>query len=165
MSSAIKDIISIIPDKAYASPLQKATIKEILEDWICGTVYEGKFAVVDNQDDNFTIKLNWTPDETFNAENNPTRRFLLHYYPNFRVFSDGDFSEFSDYDESDMSAGKWKLPSDWHMLIVKGAIAMLFPEERQDWEMQCEDRSRKKYTNADLKLKATLGLSRGRRGR
>lgn len=163
MSSAIKDIISIIPDKAYASPLHKGTVKEILEN--CGTIYDGKFAVVDNQDDNFTIKLSWTPDETFDAASNPTGRFLLHYYPNFRVFSEeGDFSEFSDYDESDM-AGKWKLPSDWHMLIVKGAIALLFPETRQDWVMQCEDRSRKKYTNADLKLKATLGLSRERRGR
>jgi len=163
-TSAIKDIIAIIPDSTGASPLGKATIKEIRElSKLSGSgTLPCKYALVDNTDDKFKIELDYTPAATFDAVTNPNDRLIIHYYPNFRILSEeSNYTEFEDYEESDMSTGNWKLPSEWHRLVVAGAIAMLYPEVMEEWEKECEIKSRSKYINAGMKLKSNVGVRAG----
>ena len=88
------------------------------------------------------------------------------YYPNYRILSErSDYSEFDDYDEENIKKGKWKLPSDWHLLIVRGALAMLYPDLKEQWENDCIRKKSNQYLNAGLKLKSSLGVSNNSSGR
>lgn len=170
-SSAIKDIVAIVPDVENAAPLQKTTVKNIRDmannTYLTeGQSYPCKYALIDNTEENFTIELDYTPTVTYDPDDEPTQRLIVHYYPNYRILGErSDFSEFDDYDEADLKKGKWKLPSDWHLLIVKGALAILYPELRADWEADCIRKKNNQYLNASLKLKSSLGVSNVSSGR
>lgn len=170
-SSAIKDIIAIVPDVENAVPLQKTTVKNIRDmankSYISeGQSYPCKYALIDNTEENFTIELDYTPSETYDPDEAPEQRLLVHYYPNYRIMGERpDLSEFEDYDEADLRKGRWKLPSDWHILIVKGALAILYPELKEQWEADCAKKKANQYLNANLKLKSFLGVSNNTSGR
>lgn len=162
-SSAIKDIIAIVPDIEDAEPLQKTTVKRIRDEANRSYLSEGqsypcKYALIDNSEENFTIEVDYTPDTTYNEDTDPEQRLIVHYYPNYRILGErADFSEFDDYDEDNMSRGHWKLPSDWHRLIVDGALAILFPDLKDKWESDCAKKKAGLYLNAGLKLRSSLG--------
>jgi len=170
-SSAIKDIIAIVPDVENAAPLHKTTVKNIRDmannSYLSeGQSYPCKYALIDNTEENFTIEIDYTPTTTYDPDEEPTQRLIVHYYPNYRILGERqDFSEFDDYDEADLRKGKWKLPSDWHILIVKGALAILYPELKEQWEADCAKKKANQYLNAGLKLKSSLGVSYGNSGR
>lgn len=164
-TSAIKEIIAIIPDHEEAAALSKATIKEIRETYTADS-YPCKYALTDNTDENFTIELDYTPDITYDEDEEPEARLLVHYYPNYRILGENNqFSEFEDYDEAQPGRGKWKLPSDWHKLIVEGALAMIYPELKERWELDCAKKKAGQYTNTDFRLKSFMGVSAPRSGR
>lgn len=162
-SSAIKDIIAIVPDTENAAPLEKTTVKRLRDESNRAYLSEGqsypcKYALINNTEENFTIEIDYTPDTTYNEESDPGQRLIVHYYPNYRVMGErNELSEFDDYDESDLKKGHWKLPSDWHRLIVDGALAILFPDLKDKWESDCAKKKSGQYLNAGLKLRSSLG--------
>jgi hypothetical protein len=158
-TSAIKEIIAIVPDQEDAAALSKATIKEIRGTYTADS-QPCKYALIDNTDENFTIELDYTPGVTYDEDTDPDARLLVHYYPNYRILGDNsEYSEFEDYDEAHPEKGKWKLPSDWHKLIVDGALAMIYPELKDKWELDCAKKKAGQYTNTDFRLKSFMGIS------
>lgn len=158
-TSAIKEIIAITPDNTEARSLEKTTVKVIRETHTSGC-YPCKYALTDNTEDNFTIELDYTPEDTYDETDEPDKRLLVNYYPNYRILGDNsEYAEFEDYDEANMNKGSWKLPSDWHKLIVEGAMAMIYPEMKDKWEADCKRKKDGQYLNAGMKLKGFLGVS------
>ena len=161
-SSAIKDIISIIPDYENALPLEKTTIKEIRScenSSYTDNSYPTKYALINNNEEQFTIEVDYTPDTTYHKTDETDKRLIINYYPMYRILGErNDYSEFDDYDETNLSRGKWKLPSDWHKLIIDGAMAIMYPELKEQWEAECNRKKSGQYLNAGLKLKSFLGV-------
>lgn len=161
-TTAVKDIIAIVPDVSYSDPLQRVSVASIrtINNSDPTNEYPRNYALINNNEESFTIELDYTPEQDYDLEDYPASRLLVHYYPNFRIMGDNsEFDEFLDYTEDNMQAGKWKLPSDWHRLIVEGAIAILYPELRQQWLLDCERKNRTRFTNSKLKLKSHLGVT------
>ena len=89
----------------------------------------------------------------------------MNYYPRYRIYdsSYANYAELSDYDETETDyGGDWKLPSDWHHFIIKGAIAKVVGGETgelyQLWLAACAEKARKRPIQAG---KHRLGYSLG----
>lgn len=156
---AIKDIIDIRPSGSTDRGLEKTTVEGI-NDIVNSS--PSKYAIVDNTSDNFIVLIDYKPTSTYNIDTYPDSKFIISYYPIYRILNDiskEDYEEFEDYDEDDMSLGKWKLPSDWHKLIVEGALAMIYPELEDRWTNKCDKLNRERFTESGMKLGTFLGVS------
>jgi hypothetical protein len=132
------------------------------------------FTVTDNSNNNFIIKINFVPENDYDAELFPKNIMHVSYYPRLRGYdTEGTalYAELNDFDESESDyGGSWKLPSDWHMLIVKGAAAKIMQTEDMSytdlWYKECElanEKYNKKALSGDKKYNIGFRSSLSRR--
>lgn len=132
------------------------------------------FTVINNKDNDFKILINFIPENDYHAVNYPKNILHVSYYPRLRGYdTDGavTYAEVNDFDENESDlGGSWKLPSDWHMLIVKGTAAKIMQSEDMSyyemWYKECEianEKYNKKVLSGDKKYNIGFNASLSRR--
>ena len=80
----------------------------------------------------------------FDSKPDVAYELTIMYLPKCEIFTgSGTDTTWTDWDKSESDwGGSLKLPSDWHTLIVQGAVAMLMPELKQEWYAEVRDKRR-----------------------
>jgi len=164
---AIDSIKNIFPGKDCEKPLRKVSRVEMQE--LEGNEILSAWTLKQNATDSFIILIDWKPTNDYHVTNYPNNKLVISFYPRLRVW-DSDaknkYAELSDYDESNKTTygGSWKLPSNWHPLIVQGACAKILKTKHSDlykqWIMDCEvedKKTNKKFVQS--KPKYEMGIS------
>lgn len=164
--SAIQRIISIKPYANLKKPDYNGLIP-VNSDQMNGLNKTGEatsYTLTGNEGENYTLEFDFIPDASYNSVNYPNNKFLITYHPRYRSFdltAAANYAEWSDYDETaEGYGGSWKLPSDWHELIVEGAAAKILGDKvrMEQWKANCIEKSRDKETFIDLTLPSFLGV-------
>lgn len=86
-----------------------------------------------NVNDNRVLEIDSIPEYSYDASSYPESRINYQYAARLDLFDStagtANSITFSDYNTATAGyGGSWKIPAEWHSLIIEGALAEIFPD-------------------------------------
>lgn len=104
------------------------------------------------------LELNSLPDASYDLTVYPRHRLNILYAPKLEIFS-GSNGTFADYDEAQADfGGEWKIPSEWHGLIIDGALGYVYGDLMSKFYAMAQEFANNRPTYIELGGNYYLGV-------